>query len=189
MKNRLLTFAAIAFLGTASSVAQAMPVNVAQLYGTASATSTYSIYAPSRAIDGNDATTWVTNGGSPLRINLGQIFEVSKISLLRELPDGQYSGDQIPYDIYSSLDGNNWDLISSGTFINDVDDRDDYLFSSGLSMQYFKYQATGPSAWVGLAEVQIFAEQSTTASVPEPGSLALIGLALGGLGLTRRRKS
>lgn len=189
MKNRLLTFAAIAFLGAASSVVQATPVNVAQLYGTASATSTYSSHYPALAIDGNEATTWVTNGGSPLSIDLGQVFQVSKISLLRELPDGRYTGDFIPYNLYSSLDGSTWGSIGSGTFINDVDDRHDYVFTSGLSMQYFKYQATGPSPWVGLAEVQIFAEQSTTATVPEPGTLALIGLALGGLGLARRRKS
>ena len=189
MKNRVLVCAAIAFLGAASSVVQAAPVNVAQLYGTASAHTTYSTHVPALAIDGNEATYWNTNGGSPLSIDLGKVFQVSKISLLRELPDGRYSGELIPYVFHSSLDGSAWDLIGSRTFINDVDDRHDYLFTSGLSMQYFKYQATGPSPWVGLAEVQIFAETSTTAAVPEPGSLALIGLALGGLGLARRRKS
>lgn len=189
MKNRLLACAAIAFLGAASSVVQAAPVNVAQLYGTASAHTTYSTHVPALAIDGNDATTWVTYGGSPLSIDLGKVFQVSRISLLRELPNGLNRGDQIPYNLYSSLDGSAWGLIGSGIFINEVDDRDDYVFTSGLNMQHLKYQATGPSSWVGLAEVQIFAEQSTTAAVPEPGTLALIGLALGGLGLARRRKS
>lgn len=189
MKYQFLALSAIAFLGITSSLAQATPVNVAQLYGTASASDTYSTNVPSQAIDGNDATTWVTYGGSPLEINLGQSFLVSKISLLRELSNGQYYGDQIPYNLYSSLDGTNWGLIGSDTFINEVDDRDDYIYSSGLSMQYVKYQATGGSSWVGLAEVQIFAEQNTPLPVSEPASIALLGLGLAGLGLIRRRQT
>ncbi len=40
----------------------------------------------------------------------------------------------------------------------------------------------------GLSHVQLYARNSPTSSVPEPGPLALLGIGLLGLGLARRRK-
>ena len=77
-----------------------------------------------------------------------------------------------------------YDLFVDGalTAVGNFEALDDYSFSTDIIGTTFRVVHTGPSDGG-------FAIGSVTVEVPEPGTLALLGLGLAGLGLARRRKA
>ncbi|MDZ7585370.1 MAG: discoidin domain-containing protein [Thiobacillus sp.] len=200
MINPLLTLTTAALLGIATSAAQATPINVAHLYGTATANNSYSGHIPALAIDNIVATVgdnnrWVasdwgsTQDPNWLIIDLGQSYQVSSIGVYWGENPG-WDGYTTNYNLFSGLDGTTWSLIGSGIFVDGaVDVTDDYTFAPGQNMRYVKYEVDGGSHWSSVSEIRVFAVQNAPNGVPEPASLALLGIGLAGLASLRRRKA
>ena len=185
------------------SVALATPMNVANLYGTATANSQYSSYGPDRAIDGSfalesrwNASTWGSLSHPLwLTIDLGSTYDVNSIDLFYGALDGYYAGYTTNYNLYFGSDNTNWTLAGSGVFVDEDPTRMSSSFSFGTigqSMQYVKYEVDGGSHWAGVNEISVFADDgggNGAAPVPEPATMLLFGTGLAGLAGLKRKKS
>jgi hypothetical protein len=171
--------------------------NLAPIYGIASTNSSYNggpnevyspPYTPDRAIDGNLDTQWNAgswpNANSPfwVIVNLQNMFEVDKIVLYSK--DTYYSDYYYEsYNLFSSLDGANWNLLQSGNLVDNA-----VLFRSEIPLsailQYVKVEIPAGTHWAHLNEIQIY---GNTSPVPIPGAVWLLGSGLVGLLAIRKK--
>lgn len=186
------------------SIAYALPMNVANLYGTATANSQYGAYGPDRAIDGSFALEdhWnASRHGSVsnplwLTIDLGTAYNVNSIDLFWGGLDGHWAGYTNNYSLYYGDDNINWTLVGSGVFIDEDPTHISSTFSfgsAGQSMQYVKYEVNGGSHWGAINEISVFADDgsgsgSGNAPVPEPATMLLFGTGLTGLIFAKKKK-
>jgi hypothetical protein len=128
----------------------------------ASANSTYS--NPSLAIDGNWENSWVIAGlGSPanplwLQVNLQKKYQVDQINLVFA-HSGTYTGYTNNYNLYTSVNGVNWNLVRSGTLVDSLDPAvyvTPIPLTSNQVFQYVKYEVVGGTHWAQLCEMELW---------------------------------
>ena len=180
------------------TTAYAIPINVASLYGTATANGYWGSYTPDLAIDGQTDTRWQIGDkgtlGDPnwLTIDLGTSYLVTSIDLFWQGSDGYYAGYTTQYNVYYSSDNTNWTLVGSGTFVDETSQITDHFDfgAAGQSMQYVKYEVDGGTHWSSISEISVWADDgsSPSAPVPAPATILLFGVGLGGLAIVNKRK-
>lgn len=195
MNNKFLKAALVGLVLSTSSlfnVANATLINVA-LDGVASQSSTSHNGVANRAIDGNTSGIWsdgsVTHttgnsgNGTPNPfwiVDLGEEFLIDSVSIWNRTDSCCTTRlDDAIIELFDSSMGLVGMYNAVGTFASP----DFNIGGAGLNAQFVQVRLEGQGRILSLAEVQVFSE------VPEPATLALLGLGLVGLGLSRRKKA
>ncbi len=197
MRGFSFLFVSLGFLFLCANAAIATPVNLAELYGTATQSSTHS-GGPELAIDGNTDGNW--NHGSVShtfsdnqawwQVNLGDSYVIDTIDIWNRTDS---CSNRLTDFTVSVLDGYNT-VIWSDVFYenggypypNEVID----LFADldSITGQIIKIQLNGKN-FLHLAEVQVWEKEDVPPpAVPEPTTLLLVGCGLIGLAGLRHRK-
>ncbi len=182
MTRGLLVLLAIA--GVLVPMAQAAAINVA-FNKPAEANNVYPPLIPGNAVDGNWESAWAAAlPGTPtlpmwLTVDLEGVYSIDSIVLVG--PHGNVPGNTHVYNLYSTLDGFTWELITSGT-LTDTFDYVHTVDTDGDAMRGIKYEVVGGTHWAGLYELEAYGSD-----VPEPSSLLLVAGALGLAALRLRR--
>jgi hypothetical protein len=153
---------------------QSASVNLSLLPGTtATADDVYLDYYASYAIDGNLGGHWwsARNNGTPtnphwLIVDLGSLCSIEKIVLITgdtEWPSEYY----VAYDLYTSVDGVEWQKLGSGSLVDSPDGYWDELDAAWLTARYVKFEAVGGTHWAHLAEIEIWGRQVEDITPPQ----------------------
>ncbi len=207
MKKKLITglITGVLMLGIAccavsvySTSANAAPINVANLYGTATANSYYKDFTPDLVIDNDRSTGWLSGGYAStndpdwLTIDLQESYPVNSIDLFWFEPNGKYANYTVEYSVYYRLDNTDWTFVGSGTFIDETSQITNHFEFDppGQDMRYVKYEVTGGTHWSSIAEIKVWADDGSSSSlVPEPATMLLVGFGLLGLvGMIKRKR-
>jgi hypothetical protein len=140
---------------------------------------------------------WFSNSGSStasVTYDLGANYLVEALALWNEEASGIST-----LDLFGSTDGSNFSAISLG--LNPADNPSGFDYSAEVfsfaqvDTRYIRFDMSGcpqePSTFSACAigEVAFSIASATGNAVPEPGTLALFGLGLAGLGMQKRRKA
>jgi hypothetical protein len=161
-------------------VGQSFAANIA-LNKPATASTWIEGFAIGDAVDGDFMTGWNAGRSATiaqpewLKVDLENIYDVTSITLKGVQHYDQWAGRYEDYNLYISLDNQDWSKIGNGRLIGYNDPIDTYQFSQGMEMRYIKFEVVGGTLWSHLYEMEV---------VPEPATLSL--LALGGLMIRRR---
>ncbi len=202
MKKNIWLFALVTLLAISfatGGAAFAVPVNVANLYGTATANGHYSFHTPDLAID-NDKTLesyWnipdfgTVSDPNWLIVDLGASFSVNTIDLFwMPYRTGTWDGYTNVYNAYYGNDTTNWVQFGQGTFVDGgtLQQREHvYTFGgAGQDMRYVKYEVVGGTHWSTINEISVWADDGPV-PVPEPSTMLLFGTGLIAF-LGRRKK-
>lgn len=147
-----------------------------------------------KAIDGDLLTQWNagTHGSTSnpqwLKVDLGALYQIDRITLYSYYNNGNWDGYWIGYNLYSSLDATNWgSSLVSGTLYDNPSPAffDDHFLSTPTIAQHLWFNVTSGSHWAHLREMQVYgtlAQENNTGSnqgqVPVPSPLLLVGIGL-----------
>jgi poly(beta-D-mannuronate) lyase len=188
MKLKFLKAALIGLVLSTSSlfnVANATLINVA-LNGTATQSSTGWGGSASRAIDGNTSGLYGNNSvthtmledGAWWEVDLGSSFLFTSIVIWNRTDCCHQRLNNYKIELFDT----NYDYLDGiSSFTAPTPSATFSPFSASLA-QYVRVTLLDED-YLSLAEVQVFSK------VPEPAALALLGLGLVGLGLSRRKKA
>lgn len=194
---------AICILVLIAGLASATPIDLSS----ATATSNYNTtgYMPNLAIDSNQSTEWVgglgglTNGMPWLLINLGQQYNVDSVTVY-----GVGNSDwTTSFDVFvgtlaalQNIEQNGAGAAGAGaTLVEAVTGQADGTAWSLMGSiaptqtQYVLYEATGTPGWNGQDDAFAAEITADAAATPEPATIGLIGFALLGFGLARRKRT
>ncbi len=205
MFRNVLIASTIGLLFATSSYAT--PVNVAEgaavtlngVYGSLRAGSPWAtnpVAAASSLTDGvflpaatvwNDGSVWwdedvPESADNSIEIDLGGVYEL--IGFIVQADDN----DAYLIEYWNGVGwANAWDVPIAGGFglqarPNAADNTDIFLLASSISTDRLRFSATAGDNYFSISEIQAF-------TVPEPGTLALLGIGLFGMGLARRRQA
>lgn len=155
----------LALTGLAWGAPLPVTVNLAPLHGVASANATYDVLYPSLAIDANWETQWAApahgTAENPfwLQVDLQKSYKVDQIVLV--FAHSNYSGYTNVYNLYTSADGINWNLVRSGTLVDSLDPAV-YVtiipLAANQIIRYAKYEVVGGSHWALMFELEIWGD-------------------------------
>ena len=143
------------------------------------------IFLP-RATDWNAGSIWwdealAGSAGNSIEIDLGGIFSLIGFKVQADDNDSY---------LLEYWDGLGWAAIWNIPIVGGYGDQvrpnpDDpseiYMLGNAIHTDRLRFSATGGDRYYSVTEIQAFA-------VPEPGTLALLGIGLFGMGLMRRKK-
>ena len=141
-------------------------VNLAPLHGVASANATYDVLYPALVIDANWETQWAgPDHGTPenpfwLQVDLQKRYMVDQIILVFS-HNPSYPGYTNVYNLYTSADGINWNLVRSGTLVDSLDPAV-YVTTIPLAanqiIRYARYEVVGGTHWANIFEMEIWGD-------------------------------
>ena len=199
-----LVLVSVVFLLMAGT-ATAEYINLAPLYGLASTNATYDSYNAGNAIDGSIDTLWVAGAWDParsscnwLKIDLQSTYAVDRI-VLHDSPLTPAEGSLWEsFYLYGSATGEDgsWLLIQSGNLVDGAGADSLEIAFGPTDLRFVTFAVTDGKHWAHLNEIMIYGEDgrtptrqiAETSSVPEPGTLLLLGLGLFGIAGARRFK-
>ena len=124
------------------------------------------------SFDDDVNTIWHTEwygGDDPqpheIQINLNKYYDLTGLKYLPR-QDGDDNGRINNYEFYTSTDGNNWDLTSTGTFADNANEQE-VLFKKQEGIKYIKLKtlsAYDNDPWTSMAEINLLGTISCTES-------------------------